>query len=85
MAYIGVMIARAVGRLVASDNTPTMNGASADNARTIDRIADARPRNSPGTTSDISASLGATGMVMQRLPRNSSVRGERELVSEERR
>src|SRR6185436_16358401 len=66
----GVKAASDVARLVRSATTPTKNGASADSARTMDRIAAARPRSSPGTTSDVSASLGATGAVKQKLPKN---------------
>src|SRR4051812_12617476 len=66
----GVKAASDVARLVRSATTPTKNGANADNARTIERMAAARPRSSPGTTSDVSASLGATGAVRQKLPKN---------------
>ena len=62
-------MASAVERSVAWESMPTIGGDSAASARTTDRTDDARPRSSPGTTSDTSASAGATGMVRKRLPK----------------
>src|SRR5438105_15531516 len=68
-AYSGMMATIARRKPSGPDRAPTTGGPELEMARTADLTALARPRSWATTTSDVSASAGATGRVRKTPPR----------------